>query len=74
MANSILDLIKQQVDGNVKFLFKHALAKLQFNVQAIVDDDDDATKEVAANNKIFVRKDAQCWKILQIFPHFLREM
>lgn len=50
------DLIKQQVDGKVKFDFKHALAKLDFKVQAIVDDDETASTAVAANTKIFVRK------------------
>ena len=50
------DLIKQQVDGKVKFNFKHALAKLDFKVQAIVDDDVTAGNAVAANTKIFVRK------------------
>lgn len=56
-----IDLTKQECDGKVKYVFKHALAKLDFKVQAIVDDDVDATLAVSqgedpAKTKVFVRK------------------
>ena len=51
-----IDLTKQECDGNVKFLFKHALAKLDFKVQAIVDNDTEETIAVDGNTKVFVRK------------------
>jgi hypothetical protein len=36
-ANPIKDVTKQQLDGRVSFTFKHALAKLNIQVQAVVD-------------------------------------
>lgn len=61
-ANSVtagmpwMDLTKQQCDGKIHLLFKHALAKLDFKVQAIVDDPTSATNAIAAGSKVFVRK------------------
>lgn len=51
-----IDLIKQTCDGKVKFSFRHALAKLDLKVQAIVDDDEDASIAVDGNTKVYVRK------------------
>ena len=70
-ANSVvagfpwMDLTKQQCDGKVHFLFKHALAKLDFKVQAIVDDPSSATNAIAAGSKVFVRK-------VEVFGNFAK--
>lgn len=51
-----VNMTKQKTGGSIKYLFKHALAKLDFKVQAIVDDPTANTNAVDANTKIFVRK------------------
>ena len=51
-----IDLTKQECDGKIKFLFKHALAKLDLKVQAIVDHDTENDIPVDANTKVYVRK------------------
>lgn len=48
------DLVKEKYDKNVKFNLRHALAKLNIQIDAFVDGTD-ATNAIAANNKIFVR-------------------
>ena len=51
-----VNMTKQKTGGSIKYLFKHALAKLDFKVQAIVDDPSSNSIAVDANTKIFVRK------------------
>lgn len=55
-----LNVTKQTTNGSVKFLFKHALAKMKFMVDADVNDvrdgASDHTNAVDANTKIFVRE------------------
>lgn len=60
-----MDLTKQQCDGKIHFLFKHALAKLDFKVQAIVDDPSSAANAIAAGSKVFVRK-------VEVFGNFAK--
>lgn len=48
------DLVKENYGKNVKFNLRHALAKLNIQIDAFVDGTD-ATNAVADNNKIFVR-------------------
>jgi len=51
-----VDLLKPTVESKVKFQFKHALAKLNFLIDAYVDDDDTNTNPVAPKSKIYVRE------------------
>ena len=48
------DLVKEMYDKNVKFNLRHALAKLNIQIDAFVDGTTNANP-VANNNKIFVR-------------------
>lgn len=48
------DLVKEKYDKNVKFNLRHALAKLNIQIDAFVDGTT-AANAVADNNKIFVR-------------------
>ena len=48
------DLVKEEYDEKVKFNLRHALAKLNIQIDAFVDGTT-AANAVAANNKIFVR-------------------
>ena len=56
VGKPFIDMTKQQCDGTVKYLFKHALTKLDLKVQAIVDDATDASNNIADGTKVFVRK------------------
>ena len=55
-----LDVTKQKTNGQIDILFKHALAKLIFNVDADVDDvrdgSSDHDKDLATGTKIFIRQ------------------
>lgn len=55
-----LDVTKQKTNGKIDILFKHALAKLTFNVDVDVDDVRDETSDhsnaLATGTKIFVRQ------------------
>ena len=51
-ANPVLDLTKQSLTGTVNFNFKHALAKLNVKVQAVVDAVNPTTATLDAKTKI----------------------
>ena len=56
------DLTKQNVDGTVKFVFQHALSKIDFTVEAAVDEIDPENKKLAKGTKIVVNSVHLCGK------------
>ena len=56
-ANKTTDLTKQDVTSKVNFLFKHALARIGFSVQVVVDETDaNSTMKLDGNTHINVKK------------------
>lgn len=55
--NKTIDRSKQDVTGNVNFLFKHALARIGFSVQVVVDETDaNNSMKLDGNTHIDVKK------------------
>lgn len=56
-SNKTTDLTKQDVTSKVNFLFKHALARIGFSVQVVVDETDaNSTMKLDGNTHINVKK------------------
>lgn len=56
-ANKTTDLTKQDVTSKVNFLFKHALARIGFSVQVVVDETEaNSTMKLDGNTHINVKK------------------
>lgn len=63
-ANPVKDVTKQQLNGRVSFTFKHALAKLNFQVQAVVDGVEPVTSNLVDNGDANFEH-GETWIILQ---------
>lgn len=56
-TNKTIDLIKPDVKNRVQFLFKHALARIGFSVQVVVDEtDENSSLKLDGNTHINVKK------------------
>ena len=63
-AIPIKNVTKQELDGRVSFAFKHALAKLNFQVQAVVDAVDAVTNSLTDDGDETIEH-GETWIILQ---------